>query len=61
MKNVMKLVNERDYVLGRMGDLLNRMTKCDNINTRNTLDKGIDRLEYEYHELNKTLKSIEFI
>lgn len=61
MKNVMKLVNERDYVLGRMEDLLNRMAKCEDINSRDILDKQLDRLEYEYHELNKTLKSIEVI
>ena len=59
MKNGFELANERMYLVQKIDEKLNELTKVDNITDRERLERDIDRLEELLHDNKKLLEQLK--
>ena len=59
MKNGLELANERMYLVQKIDEKLNELTKAENITDKERLEKDIDRLEELLHDNKKLLEELK--
>ena len=59
MKNGLELANERMYLVQKIDEKLNELTKADNITDKERLERDIDRLEELLHDNKKLLEQLK--
>ena len=59
MKNGLELANERMYLVQKIDEKLNKLTKAENITERERIEKDIDRLEELLHDNKKLLEQLK--
>ena len=59
MKNGLELANERMYLVQKIDEKLNELTKAENITDKERLEKDIDRLEELLHDNKKLLEKLK--
>ena len=59
MKNGLELAIERMYLVQKIDEKLNELTKVDNITDRERLERDIDRLEELLHDNKKLLEQLK--
>ena len=59
MKNGLELANERMYLVQKIDEKLNELTKVDNITDRERLERDIDGLEELLHDNEKVLGQLK--
>ena len=59
MKNGLELANERMYLVQKIDEKLNELTKVDNITDRERLERDIDVLEEKLHDNKKLLEELK--
>ena len=59
MKNGLELANERMYLVQKIDEKLNELTKAENITERERIEKDIDRLEELLHDNKKLLEKLK--
>ena len=59
MKNGLELANERMYLVQKIDEKLNELTKAENITDKERLEKDIDRLEELLHDNKKLLEQLK--
>ena len=59
MKNGLELANERMYLVQKIDEKLNELTKAENITERERIEKDIDRLEELLHDNKKLLEELK--
>lgn len=59
MKNGLELANERMYLVQKIDEKLNELTKAENITERERIKKDIDRLEELLHDNKKLLEQLK--
>ena len=59
MKNGFELANERMYLVQKIDEKLNELTKAENITERERIEKDIDRLEELLHDNKKLLEELK--
>ena len=59
MKNGLELANERMYLVQKIDEILNELTKAENITERERIEKDIDVLEGLLHDNKKLLEQLK--
>ena len=59
MQNGLELANERMYLVQKIDEKLNELTKAENITERERLEKDIDVLEGLLHDNKKLLEQLK--
>ena len=59
MKNGLELANERMYLVQKIDEKLNELTKAENITDKERLEKDIDVLEGLLHDNKKLLEQLK--
>ena len=59
MKNGLELANERMYLVQKIDEKLNELTKAENITERERIEKDIDVLEGLLHDNKKLLEQLK--
>ena len=59
MQNGLELANERMYLVQKIDEKLNELTKVENITDKERLEKDIDRLEELLHDNKKLLEKLK--
>lgn len=59
MKNGLELANERMYLVQKIDEKIDELTKADNITDRERLERDIDRLEELLHDNKKLLEQLK--
>ena len=59
MQNGLELANERMYLVQKIDEKLNELTKAENITDKERLEKDIDRLEELLHDNKKLLEKLK--
>ena len=59
MQNGLELANERMYLVQKIDEKLNKLTKAENITERERIEKDIDRLEELLHDNKKLLEQLK--
>ena len=59
MKNGLELANERMYLVQKIDEKLNELTKAENITDKERLEKDIDVLEEKLHDNKKLLEELK--
>ena len=59
MKNGLELANERMYLVQKIDEKLNELTKAENITERERIEKDIDVLEEKLHDNKKSLEELK--
>ena len=59
MKNGLELANERMYLVQKIDEKLNELTRAENITDKERLEKDIDVLEGLLHDNKKSLEELK--